>query len=38
MTLGQGSGFVRQAGAQRLPSYGFLEKVYLERILRPEEV
>lgn len=28
----------KDARAARLPSYGFLEKVYLERILRPEEV
>ncbi|KAK9836339.1 hypothetical protein WJX81_006781 [Elliptochloris bilobata] len=28
----------KDARVARLPSYGFLEKVYLERILRPEEV
>ena len=27
----------KDARAARLPSYAFLEKVYLERILRPEE-
>ena len=29
---------VWQARAARLPTYGFLGKGYLERILRPEEV
>ena len=27
----------KDARSSRLPVYGFLEKVYLERILRPEE-